>query len=343
MHRTKIIAEIGVNHNGSIALAKKLIDKAKILGADFVKFQIFDPDELAHTQSKKADYQSRELGFKLSQHAMLKKLMLTYDNHVKLFNYAKTKNIKYLASGFSIKDFLLIKKLGCEYIKVPSGEITNFQLLSFLSRLNKKIIISSGASDLNDIKNALHLMKKNGQKLKNVVLMHCTSAYPAPLDEINLNVLDTFKEKFKTEIGYSDHTDDVITSSIAVAKGARIIEKHFTLDNKLKGPDHKASLNPKKFKLMIENIKKTEILLGSSKKLPTLSEKKNSKLIRKGIYARRKIYKGEIFTEKNLILLRPEHQNKASNWFKILGTKVVQNYNEFEKIKYEKKNMRNNK
>lgn len=332
MHRTKIIAEIGVNHNGSIALAKKLIDKAKILGADFVKFQIFDPDELAHTQSKKADYQSRELGFKLSQHAMLKKLMLTYDNHVKLFNYAKTKNIKYLASGFSIKDFLLIKKLGCEYIKVPSGEITNFQLLSFLSRLNKKIIISSGASDLNDIKNALHLMKKNGQKLKNVVLMHCTSAYPAPLDEINLNVLDTFKEKFKTEIGYSDHTDDVITSSIAVAKGARIIEKHFTLDNKLKGPDHKASLNPIEFKKMVKAVRDSETILGDEEKKVNVAEKKNLIYVRKSLVAKKKINKGEKFNEKNLTVKRPGDGICASNYLNYLNKIAKKNYKINEKI-----------
>jgi len=332
MLKTKVIAEIGVNHNGSISLAKKLIDKAKESGANFAKFQVFDPDELVHIKSKKADYQSKELGKKISQYQMLKKLSISYKDHAHLFKYSRNKKIKYIASGFSINDFLFLSKLGCEYLKVPSGEITNFRLLSFLGRLNKKLIVSTGASNISNIHQALNLLKKKGQNINNVTLLHCTSAYPTPLNEVNLNVLVTFSKKFKTKIGYSDHTNDILTPSIAVAKGAVMIEKHFTLDNKMKGPDHRASLNPKNFRLMIENLRKTEILIGSSKKTPTTNEKKNIKFIRKGIYAKQNIIKNEVFTEKNLILLRPEHKNKASNWFNIVGKRATRNYKKFEKV-----------
>ena len=333
MFKTKIIAEIGVNHNGSVSLAKKLIDKAKESGADFVKFQIFNPDELVHLKSKKAKYQSKQLGNKISQYDMLKKLSLTYKEHLYLYNYSKIKGIDYLASGFSNEDFIFINKLGCKYLKVPSGEITNFKLLSFLASLQKKIIISTGGSNLNEINKALNLLKQKKLNLKKIILMQCTSDYPTQLNEVNLNVLETFKTKFEVQVGFSDHTDDTLTAAIAVAKGAKIIEKHFTLRNNMSGPDHQSSLNPKNFKLMVKNIKKTEVLLGSSKKNPTVNEKKNIKFIRKGVYAKKKIKINEIFSDDNLILLRPEHKNNASNWFNLIGKRATKSYLEFEKIK----------
>ena len=324
--KTIIIAEIGVNHNGSLNLAKKLIDKAKSIGATFAKFQVYSIDEIAHEKSTKAEYQNKALGKKISQLEMLKKLNLTHEDHQKLFIYAKKKNIKYMASGFSKKDFYFLKKIGCKYLKIPSGEITNLNLLKYVGSLNRRIILSTGASNIQEIKMAFKYLKKGGAKNSDITILHCNSAYPTPPKDCNLKSMNTIKKIFKTSVGYSDHTSQIDISAIAVALGAEVIEKHFTLNNKMKGPDHKSSLNPRNFELMIEKIKNTEIILGNGIKKPSASEIKNIKFIRRGIYSKKNIKKNEIFSEKNIFCIRPLNKNGAENWFNIVGKKSKKNY-----------------
>jgi N,N'-diacetyllegionaminate synthase len=324
--KTIIIAEIGVNHNGSLNVAKKLIDKAKSIGATFAKFQVYSIDEIAHEKSTKAEYQNKALGKKISQLEMLKKLNLTHEDHQKLFIYAKKKNIKYMASGFSKKDFYFLKKIGCKYFKIPSGEITNLNLLKYVGSLNRKIILSTGASTIKEIKIAFKYLKKGGAKNSDITILHCNSAYPTPLKDCNLKSINTIKKIFKTSVGYSDHTSQIDIPAIAVALGAEVIEKHFTLNNEMKGPDHKSSLNPRNFELMIEKIENTEIILGNGIKKPSTSEIKNIKFIRRGIYSKKNIKKNEIFSEKNIFCIRPLNKNGAENWFNIIGKKSKKNY-----------------
>tara|TARA_B110000971_G_scaffold195617_1_gene210158 strand:- start:3124 stop:4146 length:1023 start_codon:yes stop_codon:yes gene_type:complete len=324
--QTIIIAEIGVNHNGSLNLAKKLIDKAKSAGATFAKFQVYSIDEIAHEKSVKADYQNKALGKKISQLEMLKKLNLTHKEHHKLFLYAKKKKINYMASGFSKKDFYFLKKIGCKYLKIPSGEITNLNLLKYVGSLNRKIILSTGASDLLEIKNSVKYLKKGGAKNSDITLLHCNSAYPTPPKDCNLKAMSTIKKIFKTSIGYSDHTNQIDIPVIAVALGAEVIEKHFTLNNRMKGPDHKSSLNPRNFRLMVKKIKDTEIILGNGIKKPSSSEIKNIKFIRRGIYSKKNIKNNEHFTKENIFCIRPLNKNGAENWFNVIGKKSKKNY-----------------
>ena len=324
--KTIIIAEIGVNHNGSLKLAKKLIDKAKSVGATFAKFQVYSIDEIAHEKSSKADYQNKALGKKISQLEMLKKLNLTHKQHHELFIYAKKKKMNYMASGFSKKDFYFLKKIGCKYFKIPSGEITNLNLLKYVGSLNRKTILSTGASDIAEIKQSIKYLKKGGAKNSDITLLHCNSAYPTPPKDCNLRSMNTIKDIFKTSVGYSDHTNKIDIPVIAVALGAEVIEKHFTLNNKMKGPDHKSSLNPRDFSLMVKKIKDTEIIIGNGIKKPSPSEIKNLKFIRRGIYSKINIKKGEFFSENNIFCIRPLNKNGAENWFNVVGKKSKKNY-----------------
>ncbi len=330
--KTIIIAEVGVNHNGSIYLAKKLIDKAKKAGADFAKFQVYNLDEIVTNTAKKAKYQNKALGKNISQLDMLKKLHLDYKKQKELFDYSKKKKIKYLASGFSKKDFLFLKKIGCDYLKIPSGEITNVNLLKFIGSLKKKVILSTGVSNIDEIKNAFKFIKKGGTKISNIFLLHCNSAYPTPLKDCNLQSIKTLKNIFKTEVGYSDHTNSIDVPTIAVALGAKIIEKHITLKNNMIGPDHKSSLNPESFRLMVKKIRETELIIGNGIKKATSSEIVNKKFIRRGIYAKKKIKKNEIFTEENIFCLRPVGQMGAENWYKVIRKKSKKNFKKFQQI-----------
>ena len=330
--KTIIIAEIGVNHNGSLYLAKRLIDKAKASGADFAKFQVFNIEEIVHRKASKAEYQNRAIGKKISQLEMLKKLNLSYNQHLILNKYSKKKKIKYIASGFSKKDFLFLKKIGCEYLKVPSGEITNINLLKFVGSLKKRIIISTGVSNILEIKSAIKYLIKGGMKISNISLLHCNSAYPTPLKDCNLAAIKTLKNLFKTEVGYSDHSNSIDVPAIAVSLGASIIEKHLTLKNTMIGPDHKTSLNPNDFKLMVRKIRDTELMVGDGLKKPKKSEVKNRKFIRRGIYAKVKISKNEQFTEKNIFCLRPIGKLGAENWFKVIGKKSKKKFEKYEQI-----------
>ena len=285
-----IIAEAGVNHNGKINLAKKMVRVAKKSGADFIKFQTYNCDHLLTPNSKKAPYQARNTFQKNeSQYAMLKKYQLSLKDHLKIIKECKKNKIKFLSSPFDMPSINLLKKLKLSHIKIPSGEITNLPYLKKIGRLKKKIILSTGMSNLDEIKNALKILTSNGTSKKNITLLHCHTSYPTLAKDVNMNSLLTIKKKFKTKVGYSDHTLGSEASIMAVSLGACVIEKHFTLNKRLDGPDHLASCTPKELAKLILSIKKIKKMFGNFKKKPTKEEKKNMKVVRKSIYAKKKI------------------------------------------------------
>lgn len=328
--KVKIIAEAGVNHNGSISKALKLVDIASKAGADYVKFQLFDPSKLVTKDTALAGYQRKNLKSNISQFQMLKKINLTKEQVIKIHKYCKKKKIKFLATAFDIDNLKFLLKLGQDYIKIPSGEITNGELLDFVRKRKEKVILSTGASSIKDIKNAINKLKK---KSGDLIIMHCNSSYPAKLNELNLNVITNFRKNFKNLIGYSDHSLSTTVPAVTIALGAKVLEKHFTLNRNLSGPDHKASLTPYELKDMIERIRETEMTLGEFKKFITKNEIKNKDIIRRSIYASKFIKKGEKFSEKNLICLRPDKGLSAIYWKNIIGKRAMKNFKENEKIK----------
>jgi N,N'-diacetyllegionaminate synthase len=325
--KTIIIAEAGVNHNGKVNLAKKLVKIAKNAGADYVKFQYFNPEYLTTNFSKQADYQKKTYKQKKnSQKTMLKKLCLSLNQLIEVHNYCKKKKIKFAISVFDHISLKNIKKFNLDFIKIPSGEITNYPLLRDVAKMNKKIILSTGMSNIKDIYNALRILRKYKQKKSKITLMHCTTNYPASEDEVNISSITEIKKKFKIDVGYSDHTSGNEAACAAVSFGARIFEKHFTISRKLDGPDHSASLEPTELKNYIKSIKKTVKMIGTGKKTLLKSEKKNFKIVRKSIYANKKINIGEYFTEQNIITKRPLKNSNPMNWTKIIGSKSKRNY-----------------
>ena len=332
INKVKIIAEIGVNHNGDIKLAKKLIDEAKKAGADFVKFQTFKADRLATKKAKKAAYQVQNISDDESQKDMLGRLELSYDMHKKIILYCKKQKIKFLSSAFDIEssDFLL--KLGQTIFKIPSGEITNFPYLKHLGVIAKSIILSTGMSNLKEIKDAIKVLESGGLNRKDITVLHCTSEYPAPLNEVNLNAMNEIKNKLKVSVGYSDHTSGIEVSLAAVALGAEVIEKHFTFSQKLPGPDHKASLEPKEFGLMIKLIRNIELSLGKGIKQASKCEIKNMPIVRKSIVAKKEIKIGELFTENNLTTKRPGNGISPMRWNSLIGKKASRSFAEDELI-----------
>ena len=330
MSKTIFIAEAGVNHNGKVSLAKKLINIAKIANADFVKFQIFKADDLVTRKSPLALYQKKNIGKNISQYEMLKKLELSQKEHTLLIDYCKKKKINYLASVFDIESLNFLRKKSSS-IKIPSGEITNYQLLKNIKKKKfHKIFLSAGASNILEIKKAISILGK-----KNLYILHANSEYPTKkLKDINLNVIKTLQNKLKIEkVGYSDHTIYREVPIIAVAMGANVIEKHFTINKKLKGPDHKASLSPQELIKTVNDIKKTNSILGSYLKKPTNSEKKNIKIIRKSLFAKKNIVKNEVFSDKNIIFKRPLVKNNGHLYLSILGKKSKRNYKKNQLIK----------
>ncbi len=319
MKKTKIIAEIGPNHNGKIYLAKKLIREAKKAGADYVKFQTFITEDIIIEKAKKAKYQINKNNKNETQFSMLKKLELSQSDFKILQKYCKKIDIKFLSTAFDLKSLNFIDSLKPDYFKIPSGEITNLQLIKEITKLKRKIILSTGMSTLKEVDNTFRFLIKHGVSRNDITILHCNTEYPTPMEDVNLNVLKTFQQKFKTEVGYSDHTKGTDVSIAAVAFGASIIEKHFTLDRKMSGPDHKASLNPMEFTSMVNSIRNIESALGGFIKKPTKSEKKNINIARKSIYALHKINKGEKFTIKNLCIKRPGNGLSPTKWFTTLG------------------------
>ncbi len=325
--KTLIIAEAGVNHNGNVRIAKKLILSAKKAGADFVKFQTFDPVSLTTKNANQAPYQIKNTKKKQSQRKMLDKLALTKNDHIVLKQYSKKIKIGFLSTAFDIDSLnFLIKKCKLKIIKVPSGEITNYPYLRFVGTLKKKVFLSTGMSNVKEIERAVKILIAAGTRKTKITILHCTSSYPAPEKELNLKALVFLRKKFKVDIGYSDHSDKIETSVAAVALGAKVIEKHFTLNKKFKGPDHKASINVVELKKMVDMIRNTEKSLGCEKKLLTKSEKKNLLLVRKSIVALSHIKKGELFTEENITCKRPAIGISPIYWNKVVGKKAKKNF-----------------
>ncbi len=319
MSKVFIIAEVGVNHNGSLDLAKKLIDAATDTGADAVKFQTFKADRLATKLAHKADYQKNNTSINESQYEMLKKLELDEDKHKAIIKHCKQKQIMFLSSAFDNESVDMLNDFGMAIFKIPSGEITNLPYLRHVGSLKKPIILSSGMSDLGDIKNALDVLLECGVSKDQLTVLHATTEYPCPIEEVNISAMQSIGANFGVKVGYSDHTKGIEVSIAAVALGACVIEKHFTLDQTMEGPDHKASLEPDEFKSMVRAIRNIEKALGDGIKKPTKSEIKNMAITRKSIVALRTIKSGEIFSVDNLALKRPGTGISPMDLNKIIG------------------------
>lgn len=298
-----IIAEAGVNHNGDVNLAKKLIDVAKEAGADAVKFQTFKTEEVVTKNAEKAQYQKEATGAEESQFEMIKNLELTEKDFEELFAYARERDILFLSSPFDKGSVDLLDELGVPAFKIASGEITNFPLLKYIARKKKTIILSTGMSTLGEIEEALEVIRKEGAE--EIVLLHCVSCYPAKVEDMNLKAMETLKHAFKLPVGLSDHTVGITTPIVAVALGACVIEKHFTLDKNLPGPDHKASLAPDELKQMVKAIRDVGKALGDGIKKPTKDEEENKKAARRSIVAKVDIPEGAIITKEMLNVKRP--------------------------------------
>lgn len=328
-----IIAEAGVNHNGSLKIAKKLVEVAAEAGADFVKFQTFKADKVVSKEAKKAAYQSENINDgDNSQYNMLKKLELSDLMHKELFAFAIQKGIQFLSSGFDEASIDYLNQLGLPLFKIPSGEITNKPYLVHIARKGKPVIISTGMADLSEIKEALYVLTNVGLNLNQITVLHCTTEYPAPIDEVNLKAMNTIARACKVKVGYSDHTIGIEISLAAVSMGATVLEKHFTLDNNMEGPDHKASLEPNELKMMVNGIRKIEQAMGNGVKTPTPSEIKNKEAVRKSIVALKTIKSGELFSSENLIVKRPGNGLSPMLWDKVIGMVSKKDYNPDEQI-----------
>ncbi|RBQ30139.1 N-acetylneuraminate synthase [Aliarcobacter vitoriensis] len=332
MKKVFIIAEAGVNHNGSIELAKKLIDVAVDSGVDAVKFQTFKSENLVSKNAQKADYQKQTTDKEESQFEMIKKLELDVNTHKELISYCKNKNIMFLSTPFDHDSIDLLSDLGLEIFKIPSGEITNLPYLRHLGKLNKKVILSTGMADIGEIEDAMDILINSGTKKENIIVLHANTEYPTPMEDVNLKAMFTIGNTFDVPFGYSDHTLGIEVPTAAVALGATVIEKHFTLDKTMEGPDHKASLEPDELKAMVKAIRNIEKALGNSVKKPSASETKNKPIARKSIVAKTDIKKGEILSENNLAIKRPGNGINPMRWDEILGTVATKDYKEDELI-----------
>lgn len=332
MGKVLFIAEAGVNHNGDILLAKKLVDLAAEAGADIVKFQTFKAESLVTSTAKMAEYQVQNTKKEESQLEMLKRLELKFEDFIELQKYCREKNIGFLSTGFDLEAMEFLKTLKMGLWKVPSGEITNLPYLEFIGKCNEETIISTGMANLDEVKAAVDVVVNSGTSKDKITVLHCNTDYPTRFEDVHLNAMKTIKEKLGVKIGYSDHTPGVEVSVAAVALGATVIEKHFTLDKNLPGPDHKASLSPDEFKTLISQIRNIEKALGRSEKIPSAGEEKNIKVARKSIVAKKNISLGEIFTTDNLTVKRPGNGINPMKWYEIIGKKASKNYQEDELI-----------
>jgi N,N'-diacetyllegionaminate synthase len=331
MH-TFIIAEAGVNHNGSIELAKKLVDVAVEAGADAVKFQTFKTENLVCKHAQKAEYQKETTNKEESQFDMIKKLELDVDAHKILIKYCNQKDIMFLSTPFDLDSIELLDNLGLDIFKIPSGEITNLPYLEAIGKLNKKIILSTGMASISDIEAALDILTHSGTPKKNITVLHANTQYPTPIEDVNLNAMQTIGNTFDIAYGYSDHTLGIEVDIAAVAMGASVIEKHFTLDKFLEGPDHKASLEPNELQQMVQSIRNIELALGKKIKKASKSEMPNIKISRKSIVANCDIKIGEVFTKENITTKRPGTGISPMRWYEVIGKIASQNYNEDDLI-----------
>lgn len=329
-----IIAEAGVNHNGKINLAKELIDAAFEANADYVKFQIFKTEASISKNAKKASYQINNTGDgNESQFDMVKKLELSQEDFLLLFDYCNSKGIKFLATGFDFDSLNFLKSLGLKLAKIPSGEITNLPYLRSIAKLFPEIILSTGMANMDEIKAAFRVLIDNGARQENITILHCNTEYPTPIEDVNLMAMLDIQRQLNTKIGYSDHTLGIEVPIAAVALGAQVIEKHFTLDRDLPGPDHKASLEPEELKAMVLAIRNIEkAISGSQIKQESTSEKKNKAIARKSIVASQNIKKGDVFSEVNLSVKRPGTGITPMKWDEILGQKAIRDFQEDDLI-----------
>jgi N,N'-diacetyllegionaminate synthase len=324
--KTIIIAEAGVNHNGDIDLAKEMIDAASDAKADYVKFQTFKTDLLTTKKAKLANYQISKSKGTTSQYELLKRLELNEESHHILFQYAKKVGIGFASTAFDLDSIDLLKKFHLDFWKIPSGEVTNLPYLRKIGSFNQKVILSTGMSTLKDIDSALNVLLKAGTPINNIIVLHCSSEYPAPVAEVNLKAMLTIQNVFMVKVGYSDHTLGIEIPIAASALGASVIEKHFTLSRKMKGPDHKASLEPSELSRMVSAIRNVQKALGNGIKLPSESEIKNMEIVRKSIIAEKSIKKGEIFSEKNISVKRPGNGLSPMLWDEIIGQRACRDF-----------------
>ena len=328
-----IIAEAGVNHNGSVELAKKLIDVAVESGVDAVKFQTFKAEKLVSKDAKKAEYQQKNIDNNDdSQYNMLKKLELDLATHKELMSYCNHKNIMFLSTPFDSDSIKLLDSLGLTIFKIPSGEITNLPYLREIGKLDKKVILSTGMADIGEIEDALYILLKAGTKKENITILHANTMYPTPMEDVNLKAMVTIGKTFDIAYGYSDHTLGIEVPTASVAMGASVIEKHFTLDKTMEGPDHKASLEPDELKAMVKAIRNIEKAMGNGIKKPTKSETPNIEIARKSIVANCSIKKGEFLTENNLTVKRPANGISPMRWDEVVGSVAGKDYSEDELI-----------
>jgi N,N'-diacetyllegionaminate synthase len=333
MNKTIIIAEAGVNHNGNIETAKRLIDVASGAGVDYVKFQTFKANKIVTKQAKRADYQNKNTKNLDTQYEMLKKLELNEDSHHLLIKYCNDKGIKFLSTGFDLDSLEFLHKIGIRLAKIPSGEITNYPYLKKVAQLFSEVVLSTGMSDMDDINKALAILLKFGVKKENITILHCNTEYPTPMSDVNLKAMLHIQKELDVKVGYSDHTLGIEVPIAAVALGAILIEKHFTLDRNLPGPDHRASLEPNELKHMVKSIRNIEkALSGSEIKEPSKSELKNKQIIRKSIVAIKPIAKGETFNNNNIGTKRPGTGISPINWESVIGQVSKDNFEQDELI-----------
>lgn len=326
MKHTIIIAEAGVNHNGSLEMAKQLVDAAAEAGVDYVKFQTFKAEKLVTGSARQAEYQKRNIGDgNDSQLEMLRKLELSESDHYELKEYCAQRGVKFLSTAFDLDSIDFLHKLGIDFWKVPSGEITNAPYLAKIAGFNQEIVMSTGMCDMKEVTRAIVLLSSFGQDLDKVTLLHCNTQYPTPMEDVNLRAMLTLREVVE-HIGYSDHTVGIEIPIAAAALGAEVIEKHFTLSRTLPGPDHKASLEPHELKAMVSAIRNIEVALGSGKKRMSPSEKANCGVARKSIVAAKPIKAGDLLTEENLTVKRPGTGVSPMRWFEVIGTNAIRDF-----------------
>ena len=334
MKKVIIIAEAGVNHNGDIKLAKKLIDAASEAKVDYVKFQSFKADKLVSPDAKKADYQIKNIGDNDdSQYQMLKQLELSSEDHLELISYCNSKKINFFSTAFDVDGISYLSSLNLNIFKIPSGELTNFPYLKAIANTRLPVILSTGMANIEEIEKSVNVLISNGTKKSEITVLHCNTEYPTPMKDVNLKAMLTIKEKFGVSIGYSDHTLGIEVPIAAVAMGAEVIEKHFTLNRNMKGPDHKASLEPNELKEMVCAIRNIEkAISGNGIKEPSLSEKKNMHIARKSIHLSKDLTSGSIINEQDIISLRPGDGICTMNWQNVIGKRVNKDLKKFAKL-----------
>ena len=330
MEHICIIAEAGVNHNGNYETAIQMVKAAEKAGADYIKFQTFVPEKPVSASAQKAEYQKKTTGSKESQLDMLKKLTLTDEEFLNIKNYCDEIEIGFLSTPFDLESIDFLENLNMDFWKIPSGEITNLPYLEKIAKTKKKIVMSTGMSDINEIKDAVNLLEKNGAE--DIVLLHCNTQYPTPFCDVNLKAMDEIKRKTGKKVGYSDHTNGIEIPIAAAAMGAVVIEKHFTLDRNMEGPDHKASLEPDELSKMVSSIRNIEKAMGDGMKKPSGSEIKNRDIVRKSIVASKEIKSGELFSEDNITAKRPGDGISPMHWYEVLGTEAIKDFKKDEKI-----------